>query len=69
MNDLKFALRQLLKKPGFTAVAVLTLGIYLGANLAIFSVIDSVLVRKLPFPRPDKLVTMFNTSHGQIIHL
>lgn len=61
MNDLKFAFRQLAKNPGFTAVAVLTLGICLGANLAIFSVIDSVLVRKLPFPRPEELVTMFNS--------
>jgi predicted permease len=61
MNDLKFAFRQLAKNPGFTAVAVLTLAICLGANLAIFAVIDSVLVRNLPFPTPDQLVTMFNT--------
>jgi len=61
MNDLKFAFRQLAKNPGFTAVAVLTLALCLGANLAIFAVIDSVLVRKLPFPTPDQLVTMFNT--------
>jgi hypothetical protein len=59
MNDLKFALRQLAKNPGFTAVAVLTIAICLVANLAIFAVIDSVLVRNLPFPSPDQLETMF----------
>ena len=61
MNDLKFAFRQLLKNPGFTIVAVLTLALCLGANLTIFAVIDSVLLRLLPFPESDQLVTMFNT--------
>lgn len=61
MNDLKFALRQLLKNPGFTAVAVLTLALCLGANLAIFAVVDAVLLRPLPYPAPDRLVTMFNS--------
>jgi predicted permease len=61
MNDLKFAIRQLLKNPGFTAVAVLTLALCIGANLTIFAVVDAVLVRPLPFPEPDRLVTMFNT--------
>jgi predicted permease len=54
---MKFALRQLLKNPGFTAVAVLTLGICLGATLSIFAVVDAILVRALPFPEPDRLVT------------
>src|SRR5712672_4269116 len=61
MNDLKLAFRQLLKNPGFTAVAMLTLGLCLGANLTIFAVIDSVHLRALPFPEPDRLVTIFNT--------
>jgi predicted permease len=61
MTDLKFAFRQLIKHPGFTTVAVLTLAICLGANLAIFAVIDSVLLRSLPFPQSDRLVTMFNS--------
>src|SRR6266849_716189 len=61
MTDLKFAFRQLLKDPGFTIVAVLTLGLCLGANLAIFAVVDSVLLRPLPFPEPGRLVTLFNT--------
>jgi predicted permease len=61
MIDLKFAIRQLLKHPGFTAVAVLTLAICLGANLSIFAVLDAVLLRPLPFPQSDRLVTMFNS--------
>jgi predicted permease len=60
-RDLKYGARQLRKTPGFTAVALLTLAICLGANLAIFAVVDSVLLRPLPFPAPDRLVTMFNT--------
>jgi len=60
MNDLKFACRQLLKHPGFTAVAVLTLGICIGANLSIFAVVDAILVRALPHPEAGRLVTLYN---------
>jgi predicted permease len=60
MNDLKFAFRQLLKNPGFTAVAVLTLAICIGANLAIFAVVDAILVRSLPLPHAGRLVVIHN---------
>jgi predicted permease len=61
MNDLNFAFRQLRKNPGFAAVALLTLALALGANLTVFAVIDSVLLRPLPFPEPGRLVTIFNS--------
>jgi predicted permease len=59
--DLKLALRQLRKSPAFTVTALATVAICLGANLAIFAVIDSILLRPLPFPNADRLVTIFNT--------
>jgi len=61
MNNLCFALRQLRKAPVFTVTALATVAICLGANLAIFAVIDSILLRPLPFPQSDRLVTIFNT--------
>src|SRR2546423_4583406 len=60
MTDLKFALRQLRKSPAFTVTALATVAICLGANLAIFAVIDSILLRPLPFPQSDRLVTIYN---------
>jgi predicted permease len=60
-RELSYAIRLLQKTPGFTATALLTLAVCLGANLTIFAVIDSVLLRPLPFPQPSQLVTVFNT--------
>src|ERR1041385_6013791 len=58
MNDLRFAFRQLLKSPGFTAVAVLTLALGIGANTAIFTVINTLVLRSLPVKNPDELVAL-----------
>jgi predicted permease len=61
MNALRFALRQPRKAPAFTLTALATVAICLGANLAIFAVINSILLRPLPFPNADRLVTIYNT--------
>ena len=60
-RQLSYAARLVRKNPGFTVTALLTLAICLGANLTIFAVVDSVLLRPLPFPEPGRLVTVFNT--------
>jgi predicted permease len=68
MNDLKFAFRQLLKNPAFTAVAVLTLALGIGANTVVFSVANAVLFRPLGFDNPDRLVwiNLVNTQTGAV---
>jgi putative ABC transport system permease protein len=70
MNDLKFAVRQLLKNPGFTAVAVVTLALGIGANTAIFSVLNTVLLKPLPYRHADRIVMIWtdNPSYNLGFH-
>jgi putative ABC transport system permease protein len=64
LQDLKIAVRHLLRTPGFTATAVLMLALAIGATTAIFSVVEAVLLRPLPFPQPEKLVSLGDVLQG-----
>lgn len=55
VDDVRFGWRQLIKAPGFTATAILTLGLAIGANTAVFSLVDAALVKALPYPKPERL--------------
>ena len=64
-QDLRYALRQLARSPGFTAVAVLTLALGIGATTAIFGAIDAILLKPLPYPDADRIVTLWQQDQAR----
>src|SRR5262245_25702785 len=65
LQDLRFAARTLLRSPGFSAAAILALGLGIGASTAVFSVLDAVVLRPLPYEDPSRLVVLWDANPGQ----
>src|SRR4051812_29068843 len=68
LQDLRYGVRMLLKKPGFTVIAVLALSLGIGANTAIFSVVNTLLISPLPFRDADRLVMVWEYNRPRDIH-
>ena len=71
VRDLRYAFRMLRKTPGFTVVALLTLAVGIGVNTAVFTVVNTLLLKPLPFPDPDRLVMVFErpprSAHNNVV--
>src|SRR3954452_24433541 len=65
LKDIRFAFRQLLKQPAFTAIAIVTVALAIGANTAVYSLINALLIRPLPFKAPNELVLLWEKFAGQ----
>ena len=63
-KDIRYGVRSMLKRPGFTAIALLALALGIGANTAIFSLVNAVVIQPLPFPDPDRLVWVWGNFPG-----
>src|SRR5208283_1537878 len=63
-HDLRYALRQLRRNPGFTCTAIVILGLGIGASTAIFSAVNPILLKPLPYPHASRIMMIWNTYHG-----